>query len=257
MHWLDKYSVIFFDKLDSTNLEAKRLISRGIDDDYLIVASEQSVGKGRNGKFWCSPEGNLYFSITLNHKNDLSNLSQISLITSLSCCEAIYSILEESEPSLFPRSLKIKWPNDLLINDKKFCGILLESVPYMVPVENKIIYYLIIGVGMNLKSSPKNLDYLTTSLKEEGINYNSRNDLLHKIMEKFSVNYKLWTTKGFADIKHRWMHYAYNVGKKISVNVNGKKIVGLFKDLDNNGQMVIEEDSGAICKIATCDIQFI
>ena len=257
MHWLDEYSIIFFDKLDSTNLEAKRLINRGIKDNYIIVASEQYLGKGRNGNIWYSPEGNLYFSIMLRHKNNISTLSQISLIISLSCHEAMQYVLRDNELSLFPRSFKIKWPNDLLINGKKFCGILLESLPYITPIENIITHYLIVGVGINLISSPKNLNYLTTSLKEEGIQYNSRNELLHQIIKRFDENYKFWQIKGFADIKNRWLQNVYNIGKKISVNMKGKQLSGIFKDLDDNGQMIIESDSGNVHRIATCDIQTI
>lgn len=257
MHWLDEYSVIFFDKIDSTSLEAKRLIDRGVADSYVITASEQSLGKGRDGKFWCSPKGNLYFSIVFSHKNKLSNLSQISLVVSLSCYEAVQHLLENSELSLFPMSFKIKWPNDLLINDKKFCGILLESVPYINSSKGELINYLVIGIGINLVSSPKDSNYLSTSLQEEGIQYNSYNALLHKIMERFTINYKLWQTEGFSNIRSKWIKNAYNIDKKISVNMNGKKIFGFFKDLDDEGQMIIESDCGDIHKIATCDIQLV
>jgi BirA family transcriptional regulator, biotin operon repressor / biotin---[acetyl-CoA-carboxylase] ligase len=256
MSWLNKYSIIFFDVLDSTDLEAKRMIKRGVRGNHVIVSAVQTRGKGRNGNFWHSPDGNLYFSIVFDHKNNLSNLSQLSLVTSLSCHEAMQYFLNDKELSLFPKLFKIKWPNDLLLNDKKFCGILLQTLPCMDVHEDKIINYLIIGVGMNLTNSPKNINYLTTSLKEEGIEH-KYNDVFNKIMERFNENYKLWQAEGFSDIRSRWIQNTYNVGKKVFFDMKGKKNSGLFKDIDEDGQMVIELESGVLHKVTSCDVQVV
>ena len=256
MSWLNKYSIIFFDALDSTNLEAKRMIRRGVRGEHVIVSSIQVKGEGRNGNFWHSPDGNLYFSIVFDHKNNLSNLSQLSLVTSLSCHEAMQCFLNDKELSLFPKLFKIKWPNDLLLNGKKFCGILLQTLPCMDVHEDKIINYLIIGVGMNLTNSPKNINYLPTSLKEEGIQH-KYNEVLNKIMERFDKNYKLWQAEGFSDIRSRWIQNTYNIGKKISFNMKGKRISGLFKDINEDGQMVVELESGVLHKVTSCDVQVV
>lgn len=254
MNWLDKYSVIFFDRLDSTNLEAERLVNRGTIGEYVIVSSMQSAGQGRNENSWHSPEGNLYFSIVFNHENDLSKLPQISLVTSLSCCEAMHNLLADNEASLFPRLFQIKWPNDLLLNGKKQCGILLRSLPY-VCANTEPVNYLIVGIGMNLTSSPKNLNYQTISLGEEGIQYNSKDEVLHKIMERFNENYKVWQSEGFSAIRVRWMDCAYNVGKEISFSMRGERFSGTFKEIADDGQIVLELKSGELHKVATCDIQ--
>jgi len=256
MHWLDEYSIIFFDALDSTNLEAKRLIRRGVRGKRVIASFKQLRGQGTNGNFWSSPDGNLYFSIVFDHENNLSNLSQLSLVTSLSCHEAMQSLLEDSHPSLLPRSFKIKWPNDLLLNGKKFCGILLQTLPFMNLHKNEVLNYLIIGIGVNLICSPKNINYLATSLKEEGVQHNY-DDVLHKIMERFHENYKRWQVEGFSDIRTKWMQNTYNVGKKVFLNIKGEKISGVFKEIDEEGQMIIESESGCLHKVTTCDVQVV
>jgi BirA family biotin operon repressor/biotin-[acetyl-CoA-carboxylase] ligase len=256
MHWLDEYSIMFFDKLDSTSLEAKRLIAREGKGKHVIVAAEQLLGQGRSGNSWHSPQGNLYFSLVFDHKHDLAKLSQISLVTSLSCFEVMQELGEASEPSLFPRSFKIKWPNDLLLNGKKFCGILLQAFSQMDAASKEIVNYLVIGIGINLISSPVNQAYPTTSLKEESVRYDSLNEILHKLMERFNENYKLWQMKGFSDIRTRWIQNAHNLGAKAQIKVMGERISGLFKDIDEEGQMILETESGVIRKVITCDVQF-
>jgi BirA family biotin operon repressor/biotin-[acetyl-CoA-carboxylase] ligase len=324
---------MFFDKLDSTSLEAKRLIARGGKGKHVIVAAEQLLGQGRSGNSWHSPQGNLYCSLVFDHKHDLAKLSQISLVTSLSCFEVMQELGEASEPSLFPRSFKIKWPNDLLLNGKKFCGILLQAFSQMDAASKEIVNYLVIGIGINLISSPNNhinamkeyqapfslstpphassqrklgsstypseswdpnsshkagssgqargkgLDpslrwddagrvkrfqdanasnqvYPTTSLKEEGVRYGSLNEVLHRLMERFNENYKLWQKKGFSDIRARWIQNAHNLGAKAQIKVMGERISGLFKDIDEEGQMILETESGVLRKVITCDVQF-
>lgn len=259
MHWTDQYSTIFFDELDSTNLEAKRLIDAGASGGHVMVAAQQSLGMGRNGKDWDSPLGNLYFSIVLDHSHDLASLSQLSLVTSLSCCEAMQSMLGE-DLDLLPRTFKIKWPNDLLLNGNKLCGILLQSFPRVE--EGRVTNHLVIGIGVNLVSSPfpshtsssSNIPYYSTSLKEEGVAYGSREEVLHRIMERFNNNYKLWQDEGFSAIREGWLMNVYNLGKEVYVNVNGEKISGIFKTIDEAGQMIIELKSGILHKVVTCDV---
>lgn len=251
--WAHDYSIVFFDELDSTNLEATRFIARGVNGKHIIVAASQRQGHGRSGNEWHSPVGNLYFSIVFNHKHDVSSLSQLTFLASLSCCEAIQSILHSSEPNLFARSVKIKWPNDLLFNDRKFCGILLQSFPRLDLQTGKLVQYLVIGIGINLNSSPKIAHYQTTSLKEEGIMYDSCSSVLSKVMECFNKNYKSWQRNGFSDIRDRWLKNAYRFGEEISIKVKGEKVSGIFKDIDESGQMIIESRSGIVHKIITCD----
>jgi BirA family biotin operon repressor/biotin-[acetyl-CoA-carboxylase] ligase len=252
-NWTNNYSIIFFDELDSTSKEAERFITRGVKGKYLIVASKQTGGFGRSGNEWHSPKGNLYCSIVFDHNNDPASLSQLSFLTSLSCWEVIQDLLYASEPDLFSRSLKIKWPNDLLINEKKFCGILLRSFPHMDLLTGELTNYLVMGIGINLNSSPIINNYPTTSLKEEGIGYISRDEILNKLMEKFNKNYKSWQRKGFSAIRERWLENAYRVGEEVSINVKGEKISGIFKEIDESGQMIIESVSGILHKIITCD----
>ena len=123
LDWLSRYNLIMFDEIDSTNLEARRLIESGINDDFVIVASKQNNGKGRTGSNWVSEEGNLYLSIILRPYGKTHTFPQLSFITSLALYDTISALSRENNKSSL--DMKLKWPNDVLVNNHKISGILL------------------------------------------------------------------------------------------------------------------------------------
>lgn len=249
--WLDDYTILIFDSIDSTNLEAKRLIQTGVRGKYVITANHQTMGRGKNNSFWYSPKGNLYCSILFSHKKPLSEMSQVSLIAGLACREAICSFLKK-----FEASVKVKWPNDVLLNGKKIGGILVESFPYFPKTGGPQVNYIIIGMGLNLEKSPKYLSYLATSFKEEGINYRSSNDVLSRFMIHFRSYYNSWKVAGFASLKKEWMKNAHNIGKTIQCNMGNYKLAGIFKEIDDHGRLIVELETGEVHAMSSVDAFF-
>mgnify|MGYP001462765526 FL=1 len=142
-------------KVDSTNIEAHRLLKqKKILSPLWIVAEEQTGGKGRGGKKWISNKGNLFATLILPISFDIKKLPMISCVTSLATFKCLSHFIEEN------KSLKIKWPNDILFKNSKLSGILIENLI------SSDVNYSIIGIGINVNSSPSIPNHDTASLKE-------------------------------------------------------------------------------------------
>lgn len=246
--WLDDYTMIMLDTIDSTSLEAKRIIQDELQGKYIIVAEEQTVGRGKNRSFWYSPRGNLYFSILFSHDKELQRLPQLSLVSALVCHKTI--------DELAPGKVQVKWPNDVLLDGKKLSGILVESFPHFCKKTNQQVNYVIVGIGLNIEKSPKYLSYLATSLKEEGIEYVSRNSVLNKFMQHFQAYYDLWSKHGFKIFREQWMQNAYNLRRKIYSDVGGCKVSGYLKEIDDEGRLVVELETGEVHVMSSAEVFF-
>ena len=205
------FTIHYFPSLKSTNDVAKDYTA----DFSVIVAAEQTKGKGRRGKTWISPEGGLYASIVITNP-DLSNLGIYSLAAAVSLCEVI------------PAKAKIKWPNDILINGKKVSGILLETVAN--PDR------LIIGIGININTFPKDelLSYPATSLKNENIKI-AKDELLTSLLNRLAHNLILPPRQ----IITRWQENAMGIGEDIKVILAKDTLFGVFKGLDAKGNLIL------------------
>lgn len=207
------FTVHNFASLKSTNDTAKDYTA----DFSVIVADEQTNGKGRRGKTWISPKGGLYFSVVITNP-DLSNLGIYSLAAAVSLCEV-----------LPPAKAKIKWPNDILIGGKKVSGILLETAGD--PSR------LIIGMGINIDTFPENndlLSYPATSLKNENITI-AKGELLTSLLNRLAYNLTLSSRK----IISLWQKNAIGLGKDIKVTLAKDTLFGVFKGLDARGNLIL------------------
>ncbi|MFU7502216.1 MAG: biotin--[acetyl-CoA-carboxylase] ligase, partial [Candidatus Tisiphia sp.] len=226
MSWQEKYNLLIFDEIDSTSFEAIRMAKDCPDKNYVILAKNQTKSRGRNSRIWHSSLGNLHVSILLNHKINLSYIPQLSFVMAIVVYKTINSLSTRSE-----NSIKLKWSNDVLINDKKVSGILLESIS----INNN--NYLIIGVGINVKGSPLNIDQLATNLSDENIEVKDLEYLLELLMINFEKYFSRWKQEGFSKIRQYWLKRAYKLGKMVTVNDGNTKISGIFKDIDENGSI--------------------
>ncbi|WP_341764235.1 biotin--[acetyl-CoA-carboxylase] ligase [Candidatus Tisiphia endosymbiont of Beris chalybata] len=231
--WHEKYTLIVFEELDSTSSEALRIARTSPRGNYVIVAKNQTHSRGRNTKVWHSYPGNLHLSILLNHNIDFNYIQQLSFVTAVAVYKAINSLASKSS-----NSIKLKWPNDLLINNKKVAGILLESITI-----NKA-HYLVIGIGINIRQNPVQADQPTTNLLNEDIEVIESTELLDRVMSNFEKSFILWQTYGFDRIRQYWMKRTYQLGQLITANYQGTKLSGLFKGIDHNGRMKILLNSG-------------
>ncbi len=241
-NWIGK-SIILFKELDSTQEYALSLpISKSIHGTT-VIAKKQNMGKGRIGRTWISPEGGLWMSIILRPYFDVDNIIFIQFIGALAIVSALHEITKID--------CKLKWPNDVLINGKKVCGILVD-----VNLENEI-KNIVMGIGLNANidsSSINNLltDGITkaTTLREE---VGTDIDLLYLIkliLEKIEYYYdNLLAKKKTSEIIHRWKKKSNMFGKKVIVYYGNERIMGEVVDLDQSGALLIRLSDKSIKKI--------
>lgn len=225
-----------FDELESTNLHAMNLAkSKQIFENEIIVASQQTGGRGRMDRKWESPKGNLYFSLILQPKVALAKIPQISFIAAVALRKALQKILLNEK-------INNKWPNDILINDKKIAGILIENDASLV----------VLGVGINILSNPENTIFPATNLAEFGVEISAQK-LLEKFLDEFEVFYKNWLDFGFVGTRNSWLQGAFRLNEEIKINLGGKVLIGNFEDVDLEGSLLLKiEDK--IHKISCGDV---
>ncbi|MFL2655428.1 MAG: biotin--[acetyl-CoA-carboxylase] ligase [Alphaproteobacteria bacterium] len=231
--------LISFDILDSTNEEAKKLASGGAKSGTVVWAREQVLGRGRYGRTWDSPYGNLYLSIIQRPTCFPSDATQLGFVTGVALAEALLSICNIE--------IALKWPNDIMANGKKASGILLESS--INP--NKSLEWLVIGVGLNIEKFPSDIEN-STSLHKEGAEVTLENVLITFLHYFFNYVEK-WFNNGFDPIRERWLSLSLKKGTDIKVRLPEDVIFGTFMGIDNRGSLLIEKNS-EINKIDVGDI---
>jgi len=236
MSWRSIYNLLVFDELDSTSSEGIRIAKTCPDENYVILAKNQTASRGRNGKIWYSNLGNLNLTILLKHNIDLVYIPQLSFVTSVVVLKTISSLAYK----VAERTIKLKWPNDILINKKKVSGILLEAIS----INNN--HYIAIGIGINVKHSPLNVEQLTTNLSDENIEVKDLESLLDVIMINFEKYLNKWKEQGFAKIRQYWLKNVENLGQIVTINDKNTKIQGIFNGISQDGAMQLQLDSGQV-----------
>lgn len=228
-----------FDELGSTNDEAKKLSEKLESQAFVVTSKNQTNGRGRRGRGWIGLSGNLFMSLGLECQ--LKDLGALTFITSLAILDVIKSLDPNSD-------VKLKWPNDVLLNDCKISGVLMEKG------EGD---YLIIGVGVNVVAAPKveGLIYPTISLAEAGIN-TDRISFLEKYLEVFNHHLADWNTHGFKLIKDKWLLNAKGLDEDINVHMENCEKKGKFYGVDDNATLLLETPNG-IEKIYAGDVFYI
>lgn len=226
------------DCLSSTNDLAKELAKDGAESWTVIWAKSQKGGRGRLGREWDSPEGNLYCSIVIDVKGRLERAAQISFIAAIS----LYDALKDVAPQV---DFALKWPNDLLSDGAKICGILLEREGDS----------LILGVGVNMESAPKTTLYLASSLADRGVRVEILT-LLQRFCQRLFEWERIWREQGFSPIREKWLSHAMGIDGPVKVRLaNGQILPGRFYGLDAEGALLLDTAEG-IRKILAGDVFF-
>ena len=222
------FRLIAYETIGSTNDEAKRLAREGADEGLIIRAERQTSGRGRRGRNWMSPPGNLYFSLLLRPNCRAATAAQLGFVAALGVAGAIDGLAPEI-------SLRCKWPNDLLANGKKISGILLETEMAAGDKPD----FVILGVGLNLASSPRDTPYPATSLAEEGAPGIGPAETLAGFAKHFVDWLTIWREDGFALIREAWLAMAMGLGEPIQVRLERDTLEGRFLDLDDDGALLL------------------
>jgi BirA family transcriptional regulator, biotin operon repressor / biotin---[acetyl-CoA-carboxylase] ligase len=236
------YRLVAFDAIDSTNEEARRRAREGAAEGLLVWAKEQSAGRGRRGRSFASPRGNLYMSVLLRPTRLAVEAAQLSFAGALAVGDAAAALLPDAA------RLCYKWPNDVLIDGRKLSGVLLES---QAAGEGRLDW-LVLGMGVNLASYPEGLEFPAISLKAAGADI-SVETLLTAVAERFLFWYERWQAAGFAPLRAAWLSRAQGLGGAIRVRLQAGELLGRFAGLDQEGALLLE-DAGGRRRIAAGDI---
>lgn len=212
--------------LDSTQNTAHELARDGAVEGTLIQAREMTSGRGTHGRIWEAPYGNLYMSLILRPGIDTQIIGQLSFVAAIAVARAI----EEFIPADI--CLSLKWPNDVLLGDKKLCGILIET-----ELAQEALSYVVLGIGVNIEKSPYSGAICLQDVCRKECDVDTIRDL---ICTNFAEEYERWLGDGFASIREAWLKRAYRLGQDIRVSQEGgDKLIGKFIDLDEQGYLIL------------------
>lgn len=239
----------YYSEIDSTNNRARELAARGYPEGTVVVAEKQTGGRGRRGRSWSSAAGQgLYVSVIFRPVLPLKEISRISLVTA----EAVAETLEK-ELNLPAR---IKWPNDILIRNRKICGILTEAVTDMDGVE-----YLVSGIGININNRssdfPEELRNTATSCLIECGQPQSRIKILQGLLACLELNYHHLLQGGFTDILEKIKCRSSVIGQELRLDTLNGWLTGRAVDIDDNGFLLIRDPAGAIHTVMSGEISLL
>jgi BirA family transcriptional regulator, biotin operon repressor / biotin---[acetyl-CoA-carboxylase] ligase len=216
--------IYYYPEVESTNNTARKL-AWSCDDGTVVVAETQRAGKGRRSRSWHSPPGGLWISVILKPRISLDQAYRINMAASVAVARTL--------SSLYGIKATIKWPNDILVNDKKICGILLE-----ISAEVDRLDYAIIGIGLNANVEAKNFpkDWKVISLSEELGSRVSRTDLAQRLLEELENAYRSMGSKeGYED----WCRLSATLGKQVRITSYGGDLEGLAESLSEDGALML------------------
>jgi BirA family transcriptional regulator, biotin operon repressor / biotin---[acetyl-CoA-carboxylase] ligase len=243
------YNLRSHTEIDSTNEEARRLAANGEAGPTWIVTERQTAGRGRRGRNWVSPVGNLMCTLLLRPKCSPAKAAELSFVAGLAIHDAATSLM----PETLTRDVALKWPNDLLIGGKKASGILLESESD----GGAEVAWLAVGIGLNLLHFPGDTPYPATSISASCGEAPSIESALEALASSFEHWIRLWQVPdGFETIRREWLKRAQGVGKSITVRLSDETIDGTFEGLANDGALQLKLNDGTLRPISAGDVFF-
>lgn len=231
-------------EVGSTNDDLFAYAKAGHDADRLwLTAGEQNKGKGRRGRNWMSPSGNFHGSLYLREPCEVHQLGFLPLLCAVAVHRAISNLLKSKM-----HKVQIKWPNDILINGAKICGMLIEAGHKKDHLE------VVIGCGINLVAHPQDTPYPATDLNNLGVKV-SPSEMLHHLASSFNELLVQWDRGNGNDaILKLWTEHARGIGEKTIVNLADSQLEGVFEGINANGVLLLREPSGNLNEISAGDI---
>lgn len=217
--------ILSFEVLPSTNLYACEHFDN-LKNGQIILAKTQTAGRGRKERIWLSNKGGLYFSLVVKPQNfKIDFLGSLTQAMALSICKTLQELGAKAV---------LKWPNDILCEGKKICGILSQAV-----FKDNKLAGVIIGVGVNIAQEQINSPKPAVSLKMLGINA-KESEVLEKLISKFNFYYPQICLSGFGAIKEDFLKDFPFINKEIKIVVDDKEFCGLCRGLDERGQLLLD-----------------
>jgi len=245
IHTLLDYKIHYYDEVFSTNDIAKEVAKKSVEDRVVILAETQTRGKGRLERQWISPRGGIWLSIILRPQIGPKEALKITFITSSAVAKTIQQ--------LFGLKAEVKWPNDVLVNGRKICGILTET-----ETKENIVEFVVIGIGINanvdLDAFPRKLRETATSLKHE-LGYEvERKTLVNTLLQNFEHRYKGLKRGMWNSLLPEWKSLATFLGRKVEVTSFDEAFVGEAWDVDDGGALIVKLENGVLKRVVAGDV---
>ncbi|OQY20349.1 MAG: biotin--[acetyl-CoA-carboxylase] ligase [Desulfobacteraceae bacterium 4572_35.1] len=239
-------TVEHYNEIDSTNQRAQELGEQGAAEGSVVIAEEQTAGRGRMGRRWSSPAGvNLYTSILLRPQMLPMQASQLTFLSAVAVARTIEKVVGVK--------VNVKWPNDILLNGKKVAGLLNE-----LSAEMEGIHYVVLGIGVNLNMTeeqfPADLRYPATSLMLASGSVVNRLDFAQELYCQLDVLYKLLNSHGFIPIRIAWESLFDMLGTKVSVDCGQQRFCGTVAGITEDGALLLSLDDGTQQEVYAGDV---
>jgi len=239
------HPLLYFRELNSTNDMAKELAIRGAREGTVINAETQTQGRGRLERKWLSPPGGLWVSVILRPRTGPKHAPKLTLMVSVAMARTIIK--------LFQLKAEIKWPNDVLVERKKVCGILAEA-----KIERGILDFVVVGIGINasfnVNALPPFLRDSSTTLKDELNGEVEGESLLCTLLQEIESYYHLFTNGEFGTILNEWRGFASFLGSCVEVIIHGERIEGKAVDIDENGALMVKLKDQTVRRLTSGDL---
>jgi BirA family biotin operon repressor/biotin-[acetyl-CoA-carboxylase] ligase len=232
--------IVYYESLASTMDEARRLARGGAPEGTVIIAEKQTGGRGRLRRTWLAPEGNIAMSVVLRPRAE--DLPFLIMITSLAVARAI-----EAVTGMKPG---IKWPNDVLLNGKKVCGILIEN-----EVRGKEVLFTVIGTGINVAlrvEEHPDISGTATGLSEAAGREVSRVEVAKGVLQEMDRLYRLLPDGGH--IFKEWKKRLETLGRRVTATSGTEVIEGMAEDVDGTGALLLRRDDGSLATVVVGDV---
>ncbi len=226
------YDLVVYETIGSTN-DAAFEHARGGANRTWVVARAQTAGRGRHGRQWQSPPGNLYASVLLIDVATPQTAPQIGFVAGIALARALRQLVAE------PARIGVKWPNDILLDGAKLAGILVEG-----RVLADGAYAIVAGFGVNCQSRPPDLPYRAAALAEAGVGRSKAADVLFLLSQQMADWLRVFE-QGFDAIRAEWLSLAAGIGAPIKVKTATRQFEGIFQSIDADGRLILVDASGA------------
>ncbi|MFH0932816.1 MAG: biotin--[acetyl-CoA-carboxylase] ligase [Nitrospirota bacterium] len=238
--------IFFYETIDSTNTVATGLAEKGEVEGAVVISDCQNKGRGRLGRHWVSPPGaNIYMSVLLRPDIELRNATLLTIMAAVACTVALRRVTD--------LTVTIKWPNDLIVSDKKLGGILTE-----MRITRKKIEYAITGIGINVNMDsdvlPDAIKEVATSAKMETGKLHSRTEIITEILNEINHWYSILKEKRRRELLTQWKQLTSTLGRKVKIILGKETLTGLAESIDDEGMLILRLPSGALRVIRDGDL---
>ncbi|WP_108397315.1 biotin--[acetyl-CoA-carboxylase] ligase [Devosia submarina] len=254
------YRLRGFDSVGSTNIEAIAAAAAGDPGGIWFAAREQTAGRGRRGRQWVNPHGNLAATLLIIPDVDPNLSATLGFVAGVALKSALADILprglvkiglDGADALAGEARVALKWPNDVLADGAKLAGILLEASK---SPEGK--HAIAVGIGVNVVSAPVGLPYPATSLADLGVSRTTE-DVFLALSEAWVDAFSLWDdSRGVAAVLDQWRGAAAGIGSPVAVNQNGDVLRGIFETIDGAGRLIVRSDDNRRVAITAGDVHF-